>query len=65
VFSGSTVAVRSTGRRSGQHFTLPVQYARQGADLIILAGRPQTLAWWRNFDSRGVPLSAVRLGPPA
>ncbi|HEU4422012.1 MAG TPA: hypothetical protein VFR67_05655 [Pilimelia sp.] len=29
--------------------TLPVMYARQGGDLIILVGGAAGKAWWRNF----------------
>ena len=49
LLSGSTALVRYTGRRSGRHVTTPVQYARQGEDVVILVGRPDTKVWWRNF----------------
>jgi len=49
LLSGSMVAVRYEGRRSGREFTTPAQYARNGDDMLILAGRPDTKTWWRNF----------------
>ena len=53
LLSGSTTLVRYRGRRSGQEIVLPVQYARSGADLIILVGRPHDKVWWRNFATTG------------
>jgi hypothetical protein len=41
--------VRYTGRRSGRTFATPTQYVVHGDELIILVGRPETKAWWRNF----------------
>jgi hypothetical protein len=49
--SGSTDVVRYRGRRSGQTFETPTQYARCGEDLVILVGKPYTKSWWRNFRS--------------
>ena len=57
LLSGSVDLVRYTGRRSGSEITTPTQYARRGDDVIILAGRPDTKTWWRNFvDARDVEL---------
>jgi deazaflavin-dependent oxidoreductase (nitroreductase family) len=53
LLSGSTDLIRYTGRRSGQQFTTPTQYARDGADVIILVARPQAKTWWRNFKDGG------------
>lgn len=53
VLSRSTDLIRYTGRRSGREFTTPTQYARNGDDLIILVGRPETKTWWRNFRDNG------------
>lgn len=53
VLSGSTALIRYTGRRSGRQHTTPTQYARQGDDVIILAGRPESKTWWRNFRTDG------------
>ena len=49
LMSGSTDVVRYRGRRSGEVFTTPTQYATYGDDLVIFVGRPDTKTWWRNF----------------
>lgn len=49
ILSGSTDVVRYQGQHSGATFSTPTQYARSGADVIILVGRPETKTWWRNF----------------
>jgi hypothetical protein len=51
VLSGSTDLVRFVGRRSGRTITTPTQYASMGEDLVMLAARPDTKQWWRNFTS--------------
>lgn len=43
--------IRYTGRRSGRTLTTPTQYVRDGDDVVILVGRPETKTWWRNFLS--------------
>jgi hypothetical protein len=42
--------LRFTGRHSGRTVTLPVMYARQGGDLVVLVGRAAGKTWWRNFS---------------
>jgi hypothetical protein len=49
LLSGSVDLVRYRGRRSGREITTPTQYAEDGNDVLILAGRPETKSWWRNF----------------
>lgn len=57
VLSGSTDLVRYTGRRSGRVVQTPTQYARQGQEVVILVGRPESKTWWRNFrDERELDL---------
>ncbi len=51
LFSKSMDLVRFTGRRTGRMITTPTQYADRGEDLVILVGRPDRKAWWRNFES--------------
>lgn len=41
--------VRYVGRVSGQSYTLPTQYVRDGDRLVIVAGRADGKRWWRNF----------------
>jgi deazaflavin-dependent oxidoreductase (nitroreductase family) len=45
----SVLLLTYTGRRSGRVFTLPVQYAREGATITVVPGRPGEKTWWRNF----------------
>jgi deazaflavin-dependent oxidoreductase (nitroreductase family) len=37
------------GRRSGRRRSTPVQYARFGDDLALVAARASHKSWWRNF----------------
>lgn len=53
ILSGSTVLIRYYGRRSGQEFTTPVQYADAHFGLVVLVGEPETKTWWRNFTDMG------------
>ena len=61
MMSSSTDLVRYTGRRSGRTFTTPTQYARDGDDVVILVGRPDTKRWWRNFTG-GADLDLLLAG---
>ena len=49
LLSSSTDLIRYRGRRSGRAITMPTQYATCGDLVVILAGRPETKTWWRNF----------------
>jgi hypothetical protein len=49
LLSGSTDLIRYRGRRTGREITMPTQYAECGSDVVILAGRPETKTWWKNF----------------
>ena len=49
VLSGSTDIVRYVGRRSGTAYRTPTQYATSGDGIVIMAGRPESKTWWRNF----------------
>ncbi len=40
LLSGSLLLVTFLGRRSGQAYTIPVQYARMGETICIVAGTP-------------------------
>jgi hypothetical protein len=42
--------LRFTGRHSGRTVTLPVMYAGQGGDLVVLVGRAAGKTWWHNFS---------------
>jgi hypothetical protein len=49
LMSRSTDVIRYRGRRSGEMFTTPTQFAAYQDGLVILVGRPDTKSWWRNF----------------
>lgn len=53
--SGSLMLLTYTGRRTGRSYTIPVQYARQGDEVVVLPGRPQEKTWWRNL-TEGAPV---------
>ncbi len=46
-----------TGRKSGNRFTLPVNYRRRGDTVTIWVGMPDQKTWWRNFLGTGAPLT--------
>ena len=47
VVSRSTMLVTVTGRRSGQTYTTPVNYVREGDTVTVFSWRDRT--WWRNL----------------
>jgi deazaflavin-dependent oxidoreductase (nitroreductase family) len=49
LLSGMAVELQYTGRRSGRHYALPVQYAREGNRLVVVPQDAQSKTWWRNF----------------
>jgi deazaflavin-dependent oxidoreductase (nitroreductase family) len=53
MLSGSTLLIRYTGRRTGNEYTLPVQYADAHHGLVVMVGKPETKTWWRNFTDMG------------
>ena len=50
LLSGSTDLIRYTGHRSGRVIVTPTQYVTSGDDVVILVGRAESKAWWRNFN---------------
>jgi deazaflavin-dependent oxidoreductase (nitroreductase family) len=48
-FSGVLLVLAYSGRRSGRKRSLPLQYARLGDRLVVMAGTASQKAWWRNF----------------
>ena len=48
-FSGALLVLSYTGRRSGRAHSLPLQYARSGDGLVVMAGTASQKTWWRNF----------------
>lgn len=53
ILSGSTVLIRYTGRRTGTEYTTPVQFADAHHGLVVMAAKPETKTWWRNFTEMG------------
>jgi len=58
--SGRLALITVTGRRSGQSFTIPVMYQRDGDRVTVVVGWPQRKRWWRNLRDGGAPVR-VRL----
>jgi len=54
---GSVMLITVTGRKSGRLITTPVQFVRDGADLLVTSDRGRK--WWRNLRG-GAPVT-VRL----
>jgi hypothetical protein len=57
VVSKRLTIVTYTGRRSGQMFSTPVGYRRDGDLVTIGVQLPQAKQWWRNFLDEGGPVS--------
>ena len=47
MFSGNTMIIHYTGRKSGKAYHLPVDYLRINDTLITVSYKRRT--WWRNF----------------
>ncbi len=55
LMSGSTDLIRYLGRRTDREITLPTQYAKCGADIVIMVAGSDNKTWWQNFrDERDV-----------
>jgi len=51
--SGGLMLVTFTGRRTGTRHTIPVQYAQDGHDIVVVVGWPEKKRWWRNLVGGG------------
>ena len=60
MLSSVLVELRLRGRRTGRVITLPVQYARDGDQLVLLPAHAERKLWWRNLQD-GADVS-LRLG---
>jgi len=56
LLGGRLLLLTYRGRRSGRPHTLPLLYARDGDDLLLVALHPRTQTWWRNVRGRDVTL---------
>lgn len=61
IASGRLALISVTGRRSGDVFTFPVMYTREGDAVTVVVGWPERKRWWRNLTGDGAPVT-VRLG---
>mgnify|MGYP000938771154 CR=1 FL=1 len=55
LMSGSVLLLTYQGRKSGQEYTLPVQYVQVGQTFYIVAGLAERKRWWRNLVG-GAPI---------
>ena len=51
--SSKMALVRYLGERSGNEYTLPVQYADTHHGIVVLVDEHDTKTWWRNFTTMG------------
>lgn len=59
LMSGSTMLISYTGRRSGETYTTPVNFVRDGQTLLSVS--PREHSWWKNLRGKdGAPV-AVRV----
>lgn len=56
LISGSTMLISYTGARSGNFYTLPVNYVRDDRDLLCVS--PSTHSWWKNLRG-GSPVTVL------
>jgi deazaflavin-dependent oxidoreductase (nitroreductase family) len=55
--SNSTMLLTFSGRKSGQTYTTPVNYVREGDELLVVGSRGHS--WWKNL--RGDAVVSVRV----
>lgn len=61
LISGSVMLITYTGRRSGERYSITVNYGRDGDDLLVVS--PGERVWWRNL--RGGATATVLEGEAA
>src|SRR5690349_10778816 len=54
-----TMVITVTGRKSGNHYTFPVSYIRDGETLLVISQRYRT--WWKNLCN-GAPVTIFLQG---
>jgi membrane protease YdiL (CAAX protease family) len=55
LLSRSLALITVRGRRTGREYELPVMYAREGDELILIPGDPERKTWWKNLQG-GAPV---------
>ncbi len=53
LLSGLLLLITVTGRKTGGRHTFPVMYARDDADIVIVAGWASKKRWWKNLIGGG------------
>lgn len=64
LFGASVLLLTTTGRKSGKRYTTPLNYLKDGENLVIIAsnnGADTDPDWWRNL--RADPQALVQIGP--
>ena len=64
LLSGSVLLLAYTGRRSGLQRELPAMFAVLDDRYVVVAGRPETKTWWRNFAGDVRPVTVTVAGRP-
>lgn len=60
LLSASVCLISYDGHHSGRRYLTPVQYAPWGNSILILVGRPERKAWWRNMATEdGYPVDVM------
>ena len=49
LMSKNVLLITFRGRKSGKHFTTPVQYIQTGQEIWIIVGYPEKKRWWKNL----------------
>jgi hypothetical protein len=62
LMGNSFTVVNYTGRKSGKAVSLPVNYHRDGDDVVINVMMPDAKTWWRNFAGEGAPVTLTLNG---
>jgi len=62
ILSGRVLLLTYTGRRTGEPHTIPVQYVRDGAALVVTVGWPERKVWWRSLGGQGARVSLTVAG---
>jgi hypothetical protein len=62
LLSGSVLLLAYTGRRTGVRRELPAEFAVLDDRYVVVAGRPETKTWWRNFSGDGRPVTVTVAG---
>jgi hypothetical protein len=50
--SDKIMLITFTGRKSGQVYTLPVEYRQEGNNLFVFTQKDRT--WWKNFEGGAI-----------